>query len=96
MPSFSFVPYKYISSKVIAAAAAGVSATQSSSSSIQPPSYFGNIVLQFNQQVMRPKVILPLFVVIFILFDLDDALELDQLTEQEEEDDTLINNDFND
>lgn len=75
---FSLFPYQYVSSRVIAAAAATAASTSSTPSALlQSPSYFGNIVVQFTRQVMRPKVVLPMLFVIVMLFDLDDAFDLD-------------------
>ncbi|KAI9253096.1 hypothetical protein EDC94DRAFT_697203 [Helicostylum pulchrum] len=73
---FSMFPYRYVSSRVIAAAAA-TAATSSSAPLVQSPSYFGSIVVQFTKQVMRPKVVLPMLFVIVLLFDLNDAFDLD-------------------
>lgn len=77
---FSLFPYQYVSSRVIAAAAAATATSTSSSASsalLQSPSYFGTIVVQFTRQVMRPKVVLPMLFVIVMLFDLDDAFDLE-------------------
>lgn len=73
---FSLFPYRYVSSRVITAAAA-VATTASSPSLVQSPSYFGTIVVQFTRQVMKPKVVLPMLFVIVLLFDLDNAFDLD-------------------
>jgi hypothetical protein len=76
---FSLFPYRYVSSRVIAAAAAATAASTSSTPTLlQSPSYFGNIVVQFTRQVMRPKVVLPMLFVIVLLFDLDDAFDSDE------------------
>lgn len=87
---FSLFPYRYVSSRVIAAAAAATaSSTSSTPTLLQSPSYFGNIVVQFTRQVMRPKVVLPMLFVIVLLFDLDDAFDLDEdffLPEDNEQD----------
>jgi hypothetical protein len=86
---FSLFPYQYVSSRVIAAAAAAASSSSSTPSLLQSPSYFGNIVVQFTRQVMRPKVVLPMLFVIVLLFDLDDAFDLDDeffLEENNEQD----------
>ena len=85
---FSLFPYQYVSSRVIAAAAAAASASSTPNALLQSPSYFGNIVVQFTRQVMRPKVVLPMLFVIVMLFDLEDAFDLDDdffLSDDEEE-----------
>lgn len=85
---FSLFPYRYVSSRVIAAAAAATASTASSTPSLlQSPSYFGTIVVQFTRQVMKPKVVLPMLFVIVLLFDLDNAFDLDDEFFLQEEND---------
>ncbi|KAI9025223.1 hypothetical protein CLU79DRAFT_744615 [Phycomyces nitens] len=64
MPSFSFLPYSLLAS----------------SGSIAQPgtsTFYADIMLQFTKQVMRPRVLLPMVIVIVLLFDLDDTFDLD-------------------
>lgn len=75
---FSLFPYRYVSSRVIAAAAAATASSTSSSPTLLQSPYFGNIIVQFTRQVMRPKVVLPMLFVIVLLFDLDDAFDIDE------------------
>jgi hypothetical protein len=58
-------------------AAAATSAANSTSSNLQPPTFFGSIIVQFTKQIMRPKIVLPMLLVAVILFDLDESLDLD-------------------
>ncbi|KAI8059895.1 hypothetical protein BC940DRAFT_371672 [Gongronella butleri] len=57
-----------------------------------PSSYFGDVVIQFSKQVLRPRVMLPMLLVIVLLFDLDDTLDLDDF--DFEEDDENDDHDF--
>ncbi|SAM02924.1 hypothetical protein [Absidia glauca] len=65
-----FFPFRLISS---AAPAAPVISSPMAS----PPAYLADMMIQFSKQVVRPKVMLPMLLVIVLMFDLDDAFDID-------------------
>lgn len=54
---------------------------------VSSPTLYGEVILQFSRQVLQPKVILPALALIILLFDLDDALDMDDEIFAVEEDD---------
>lgn len=83
----SLFPYQYLSSRVISAAASATAST--STPTFQPPSFLGNVILQFSKQLMRPRIMIPTLIIIVLLFDLDDdMMNIDEdflLSDDEEE-----------
>ncbi|KAI8333112.1 hypothetical protein BC941DRAFT_435125 [Chlamydoabsidia padenii] len=55
----------------------GFSTTPVTTNLVSPPAYLADIMIQFSKQVIRPKVVLPMLLVIVLMFDLDDAFDID-------------------
>lgn len=77
---FPIFPYHYLSSRAMATVTMATTEP-----TLQSPAQFGAILFHFTRQMMKPKVILPMFLIIVLLFDLDNAFDLDDAFDMDEE-----------